>query len=577
MYYQLRRLFIVCLLFVWVQSMIVLCDKVSHLQWLAVVGGTSQDYIHAVSKTSNDSTIYIAGRYAGSNSVSAIFGTYTLSGFATGAAFDDIFVAKLDTNGTVLWAVRAGGIAAEQATGVAPTLDGGVFVTGFINVGSAAAAVFESTTTTFSESLYGFATSPQTSRDMFIAKYDYSGAFQWAKTAGGEGADTGNGIASTTDGGVVVIGQVQFTSYGGVVNFGGTTITNPFVSMSTDAYLAKYKSNGDFEWVIFCGTPGDDNGRAVVVDKEGGIFITGSYSASTSTKMKFTSVTSTTKEITGYNKDGATLDFFLAKYDASGNLVWVTSGGGSSTDAGYSLDITSDGGIIVTGSIYGSSSKPVMFGPVQVQGLTKEGGYLFIAKFDANGKLEWISLAANFVSNPNYVYGVVATKDGGALMSGAVCGTDTIKSTFGSIQVAGLNAYAGNSDGFIAKYDSMGNAAWVRILGGNDADTAYAVTVSNDTDSYYVVGTVKGSKTTTYKFEKDVTGYGSVSATYDGYIAKFTLPYYEYCFGIDAKSQNVCSGSGKCVSRNNCVCDSGWAGYNCDKACEYCQVNYNSR
>jgi hypothetical protein len=44
-----------------------------------------------------------------------------------------------------------------------------------------------------------------------------------------------------------------------------------------------------------------------------------------------------------------------------------------------------------------------------------------------------------------------------------------------------------------------------------------------------------------------------------------------------ASNSEVCSGKGVCVKHNECLCSDGYAGYNCNKSCDYCNVNYDKR
>jgi hypothetical protein len=118
-----------------------------------------------------------------------VFGNIPLA--ASGGS-PDVFVAKYDGNGNVLWAKKAGGAGRDQGLGIAidpfPTmsdlpvpLSHASYVTGYCTE----TAVFGGVSLAGSGS----------SRDIFVAKYDGAGNVLWAKRAGGEGSGQGLGIA----------------------------------------------------------------------------------------------------------------------------------------------------------------------------------------------------------------------------------------------------------------------------------------------------------------------------------------------------------------------------------------------
>src|SRR5206468_4428938 len=92
-------------------------------------GGSSDDYSYAIAADAN-ANLYLAGNFY---SASAIFGGVTL----TNAGAHDVFVAKYDTGGNVLWAKRAGGDGSESANGVAVDEDGNIHLTGYFTSANA--------------------------------------------------------------------------------------------------------------------------------------------------------------------------------------------------------------------------------------------------------------------------------------------------------------------------------------------------------------------------------------------------------------------------------------------------------
>jgi ribosomal protein S11 len=146
-------------------------------------------------------------------------------------------------------------------------------------------------------------------------------------------------------------------------------------------------------------------------------------------------------------------DIFLIKTDASGNLQWAKTYGGTGWDYAYSVQQTSDGGYIVAGHTNS-------FG----------AGYydIFLIKTDANGNVIWAKTYGGTYSD--YASSVQQTSDGGYIVAGYTF-------SFG----AGIN------DIFLIKTDANGNVIWAKTYGGTVGDEAYSVRQTSD-GGYIVAG-----------------------------------------------------------------------------------------
>ncbi|MFZ8826687.1 MAG: T9SS type A sorting domain-containing protein [Candidatus Caldipriscus sp.] len=213
----------------------------------------------------------------------------------------------------------------------------------------------------------------------------------------------------------------------------------------------------------------------------------------------------------GYIVAGATLSFgagggdiFLIKTNASGNLQWAKTYGGTGIDIAYSVQQTSDGGYIVAGTT-------TSFG----------AGYsdFFLLKTDANGNVQWAKTYGG--TSYDWAYSVQQTSDGGYIVAGATLSFDTsdnillIKTdangniiwakTYGvnltvvydeaySVQqtsdggyiVAGITGVGGDNF-FLIKTDENGNVQWAKTYGGTYQEWAYSVQQTSD-GGYIVAG-----------------------------------------------------------------------------------------
>ena len=184
--------------------------------WAKNAGG-SDDYDNgwsiAIDASGNS---YVTGYFSGP----ATFGSTTL----TSNGDWDIFVAKLDMRGNLLWAKNAGGTSDDIGYDIAVDASGNSYVTGY----------FESTTATF-----GSTTLTSCGEyDIFIAKLDSRGDWLWAKNAGGTYRDEGDGIAVDASGNSYVTGYFQGSATANAT-FGNINIYGSGESLNIDIFVTK--------------------------------------------------------------------------------------------------------------------------------------------------------------------------------------------------------------------------------------------------------------------------------------------------------------------------------------------------
>jgi TolB-like protein len=201
-------------------------------------------------------------------------------------------------------------------------------------------------------------------------------------------------------------------------------------------------------------------------------------------------------------------DFFLIKTDASGNIQWAKTYGGTDYDDAYSVQQTSDGGYILAGytasfsvggdlfliktdangniiwaKTYGGVDTFESWHAYPVQ-QTFDGGYIvagnmilfdvihiLLIKADANGNVQWAKIYGVYWDN---VYSVQQTSDGGYILAGY-----TYPSSAGLIDV------------FLVKTDANGNIIWAKTYGGTGYD--YASSVQQTSDGGYIIASTTNS------------------------------------------------------------------------------------
>jgi len=180
--------------------------------------------------------------------------------------------------------------------------------------------------------------------------------------------------------------------------------------------------------------------------------------------------------ITGVTDNLApTADVYLLKTDANGDTLWTKTFGGDTTDVGWAVQQTADGGYIITG--YTNS-----FGA---------GDYdVYLLKTDTAGNVQWTKTfggACCFESG----YSVQQTTDLGYIIAGST-------KSFGA---------AGPGNVYLIKTDAVGDTLWTRTFGGTSFDPGFSV--QQTIDGGYIIGGFTcsfGTGCDTYLIKTDANG-----------------------------------------------------------------------
>ena len=326
-------------------------DPTGGLIWAKTAGGPilDQGYDIATDPTGNS---YVVGAIQ----TNGIYPTVTFDAITlTGHGDYDWFIAKYDANGSVVWAKNGGGTGGDIAYGVALDNSEGVYVAGFFSGTMTVDGV-----TVTSAGLY----------DIFVAKYDSDGTLLWLKRAGGTGSDIAHGIVVDSAGNIGIVGEFQNTA-----TFGNHSIVALGLG---DAFIAKYDSSGNNLWARRGGGTINfqaDRGNAIAADGANSFYVTGDCTGTAT--FDSLSVTST-----GPNAS----DVFLAKYDTNGAIQWLRHGGGIHADIGYSVGVDQSGNSYVSG--FADSGTGVVFDHIALPPRGNE--YIFLAKYDPSGTVQFV-------------------------------------------------------------------------------------------------------------------------------------------------------------------------------------------
>lgn len=268
---------------------------------------------------------------------------------------EGLWVLKTDANGNVTgaagsypgtWQKVYDGSNVDRATDIRQTSDGGYVVVGQTNSSGAG------------------------NDDIWVIRLSSSGAIQWQRTYGGAQNDYGKAVSQTADGGFIVAGSTQ--SYGH-----GTTYNEWVLRLASDGSIIWQNTYGGSTSPA---TPDAvDEAQSVEQTTDGGFIVagyTGSWGAGNS-------------------------DVWILKLTSVGQISWQKTLGGSSSDVGFDVKQTSDGGYIVVGN---TSS----FGGAGSNG--------WAIKLDQSGVVTWQKSYSG--TSSDQLLGVQETPDGGYAMAG---------------------------------------------------------------------------------------------------------------------------------------------------------------
>ncbi len=390
----------------------------------------------------------------------------------------DAFVAKYDVDNNLIWARQGSGVTGSLSDSAAFTaIEGMTALTvdagGSVYVGGS----FVKTLT-----LQGGANPNITLNDAggagvnyesFVAKYDAGGNLLWAKGGASGSPQNANNLETgqnAVDRIVVDLGgNVFVTGFVSGSNFLNSSIV---VSGQTDIVLAKLDgATGSVIWKQVIGGTDDDNGLDLKTDGSGNLYVIGNYGSA--------SITFPNGETFG-NPDNPndtlenSTNTFIAKFNASGNNLWVNSLDNAETVGGTQIAVNGAGEIFLTGYFFdtvtfGTTTLVENEGDGSDQSSDDErsfGGYL--AKIDTNGNYLW---AKGFGGQGE---GIALDAAGRAYVVGVFwdsgvfgAGTPT-QETLASFD---------ESDSFVARYDTNGNFHWAKQISGSGV--ADSVPISN--------------------------------------------------------------------------------------------------
>lgn len=263
----------------------------------------------------------------------------------------------------------------------------------------------------------------------------------WVASLGGVKVDTARRLVTGADGAVYVVGDFEEAATFGAA---GDRKSNG----KSDAFVARVDASGAFQWVTTLGGKNEERGDAVAVDAQGNVAFTGLFSD-----------TMTAGELSA--KAGGSDDLFVAGIDPKGELQWLWTAGGVASDAATAIAPAGDGGWIVVVSFGGE----VDLGGTPVKSRGAEDSAL--VKLDAGGKVQWVThLGGEYADDLTHV----AVDPAGNIFA--------VGQFRGALELGGATMQsAGDTDVFVARFDSVGNHVWSKRIGNAWAERSGGLAV----------------------------------------------------------------------------------------------------
>lgn len=403
-------------------------------QWVKSSAGQPNTTVTSIASDAQGN-VFITGDFVSGN---LTLGNVTIP--ASSIANNTVFIAKYDKNGNVLWAKS--------------------FEQGF-NAGSYAVATDAQGNAYIAGTFYSWIKFGQTTLtssgdgDIFLTKFSASGNVLWTKKGGGVESDVASGLATDSDGNVVMSGGFR----GSILTFGNQSING---GAEETLYLAKFDANGTPIW-LKGGAGGSSSGGKVTIDAAKNIYLTGRYTGASLT------LGTVTLPVVGGE------DAFVAKFTPAGAVTWAKSIGAAGFDAVTGISLDAAANVYFCGYFIGSFT----FGP---NTLTSAGNMdCMVAKFNANGQPAWARSGGG--EGADQALDMVVDKKGQINVTGTY-GLVNKNAIFNTTTLTN----AGMSDLFVARYDASGTLTWVNGVGGSSSDNGAAITSDINSNLYLAGG-----------------------------------------------------------------------------------------
>lgn len=323
---------------------IIKTNSTGDITWEKKFGGTHEDTPKEIIQTRDSGYIIIGVTHSNDGDVNDYHGN------SLSLDYGDIWVVKLNKEGSLQWKKCYGGSLIEAPTSILQTEDGGYIIAGasdsddgdvigginfhwgcwILKISPVGDILWQKKQSDYLPGLNsiqqtfdkGFILCGIASSDADILKLDSTGNFEWYNLYGGSGVENAKSIVQTPDSGYIFVASSTSSDGDVAKNYG-----------VSDYWIVKINKDGFIQWQKNYGGSGSEEPFAMSTTTDGGLVIAGRTNSGDS-------------DVTGHHRND---DYWVIKIDSAGTLLWEKCLGGDNDENAESVAQTNDGGYIIAG------------------------------------------------------------------------------------------------------------------------------------------------------------------------------------------------------------------------------------
>jgi hypothetical protein len=363
------------------QSQASYCALAKHAPNGNVIWATGMEFVEPKGISSDaDGNIYITGQIV---SNAKFYGISNSTVITVAPGYRDVFVAKYNSVGDVIWVAGWGGADDEDfAVAIETDSRGNSYITG--------------------NSAHSFSEHGPTISDCFTLKFDNLGNLLWEKKTQWKNIVMPYCLDIDKYGNCYISGYFQDTAFFD----NAVLVANQYIS----GFLSKYSATGNLLWAKRIGSNKDEC-RGIAVSENNNIYLTGRFSSPST----FDNIT-ISANIVKSNQ----VEMFVAKLDSMGSALWVNI---ADSIGGSDIACDKEGNCYVTGAFEDGA---IFHGTNTLTLSSQKMWDVYVAKYEENGTLKWAIASGGTANNTGSgALAVECDNNGSAFVTGRISGTST--------------------------------------------------------------------------------------------------------------------------------------------------------